>query len=54
MSRFPKLSETFVLNEMLALRQQGVAVEVFPLIKDRAAVIHPEAHRSKGDAGAMV
>ena len=43
MSRFPKLSETFVLYEMLALQQQGVAVEVFPLINERAAVMHPEA-----------
>lgn len=43
MSRFPKLSETFVLYEMLALQQQGVGVEVFPLINERAEVIHPEA-----------
>ncbi|MBK9715633.1 MAG: glycosyltransferase [Kouleothrix sp.] len=43
MSRFPKLSETFVLYEMLALQQQGVAVEVFPLINERASVVHPEA-----------
>lgn len=43
MSRFPKLSETFVLYEMLALQQQGVGVEVFPLINERAAVVHAEA-----------
>jgi glycosyltransferase involved in cell wall biosynthesis len=43
MSRFPKLSETFVLYEMLALQQQGVAVEVFPLINERASVMHDEA-----------
>jgi colanic acid/amylovoran biosynthesis glycosyltransferase len=45
MSRFPKLSETFVLYEMLALQQQGVAVEVFPLINEHASVIHPEARQ---------
>ena len=45
MSRFPKLSETFVLYEMLALQQQGVAVEVFPLINERASVMHPEARQ---------
>ncbi|KPV54241.1 colanic acid biosynthesis glycosyl transferase [Kouleothrix aurantiaca] len=43
MSRFPKLSETFVLYEMLALQQQGVDVEVFPLINERAKVVHAEA-----------
>ena len=43
MSRFPKLSETFVLYEMLALQQQGVGVEAFPLINERAKVIHAEA-----------
>jgi colanic acid/amylovoran biosynthesis glycosyltransferase len=43
MSRFPKLSETFVLYEMLALEQHGVDVEVFPLINERAKVMHDEA-----------
>jgi glycosyltransferase involved in cell wall biosynthesis len=43
MSRFPKLSETFVLYEMLALQQQGVGVEIFPLINERANVMHEEA-----------
>lgn len=32
MSRFPKLTETFVLFEMMAVEQQGVRVEVFPLL----------------------
>lgn len=40
MSRFPKLSETFVLYEIDALRRQGVVVEVFPLIAERAEVMH--------------
>ena len=43
MSRFPKLTETFVLYEMLALQQQGVGVEIFPLINERARVMHEEA-----------
>src|SRR5690349_13628991 len=43
MSRFPKLSETFVLYEMLALQQQGASVEIFPLINERASVLHEEA-----------
>ncbi|EMI16421.1 glycosyl transferase, group 1 family protein [Rhodopirellula maiorica SM1] len=32
MSRFPKLTETFVLFEILAVQQQQVQVEIFPLI----------------------
>jgi len=43
MSRFPKLTETFVLYEMLALQQQGVGVEIFPLINERTNVMHEEA-----------
>ena len=43
MSRFPKLSETFVLFEMIALEAEGATVELFPLIRERADVIHPEA-----------
>jgi len=43
MSRFPKLTETFVLYEMLALQQQGVGVEIFPLINERATIMHEEA-----------
>ena len=43
MSRFPKLSETFVLGEILALERRGVRVEVYPLLRERPAVRHPEA-----------
>jgi len=43
MSRFPKITETFVLSEMLALAEQGVRVEVFPLLREVEAVEHPEA-----------
>jgi glycosyltransferase involved in cell wall biosynthesis len=43
MSRFPKLSETFVLYEMLAVERLGVAVDVYPLLRERASVVHPEA-----------
>jgi glycosyltransferase involved in cell wall biosynthesis len=43
MSRFPKLTETFVLDEILELERRGVAVEVFPLWRERADVIHAEA-----------
>lgn len=45
MSRFPKLTETFVLYEMLALEERGVAVEIFPLLRQREEVRHAEAER---------
>ncbi len=43
MSRFPKLTETFILYEMLAMQQQGIQVEVYPLLREREEVVHPEA-----------
>jgi colanic acid/amylovoran biosynthesis glycosyltransferase len=43
MSRFPKLTETFILYEMLAMQQQGIQVEVYPLLREREKVMHPEA-----------
>jgi glycosyltransferase involved in cell wall biosynthesis/peptidoglycan/xylan/chitin deacetylase (PgdA/CDA1 family) len=44
-SRFPKLTETFVLYEMIALEELGVAVELYPLLRARQRVAHPEADR---------
>jgi len=43
MSRFPKLTETFVLYEMLALAELGLKVEVFPLLRERETAVHAEA-----------
>ena len=43
MSRFPKLSETFVLNEILAVERLGVDVALYPLIRERADRLHPGA-----------
>lgn len=45
MSRFPKLTETFILYEILALEALGVSVEVYPLLREGERVIHPEAAR---------
>lgn len=42
MSRFPKITETFILYEMLAMEQQEVAVDVYPLRRERTKVMHPE------------
>jgi glycosyltransferase involved in cell wall biosynthesis len=42
-SRFPKLTETFVLFEILGLERSGAEVKFFPLLRERAEVVHPEA-----------
>ena len=43
MSRFPKLTETFILYEIIALEKQGIKVEIFPLLREHAKTIHKEA-----------
>jgi glycosyltransferase involved in cell wall biosynthesis len=43
MSRFPKLTETFVLYEMSAVEAEGSRVEVYPLQNQREATMHAEA-----------
>jgi glycosyltransferase involved in cell wall biosynthesis len=43
MSRFPKLSETFILGEIQAVEEQGLRVELFPLLREREDVVHSEA-----------
>ena len=43
MSRYPKLTETFILYEILAVEKQGVSVEIFPLLRERQSVVHPDA-----------
>ena len=43
MSRFPKLTETFVLYEMLELRRRGFRIVVFPLRLEQPDKTHPEA-----------
>ncbi len=42
MSRFPKLSETFILNEILTVASLGVPIEVYPLLRERQRTVHPE------------
>ena len=48
MSRFPKLTETFVLGEILAVERRGVPVDLYPLLRERAPVVHSEAARLVG------
>ncbi len=42
MSRFPKITETFVLFEMQAMEREGVRIEVYPLLRARNTGTHPE------------
>lgn len=42
-SRFPKISETFILREMIAVEQKDWEISLFPLILETPTVIHPEA-----------
>ena len=44
MSRFPKLTETFILYEILTIQEEGVEVEIYPLIREKATVVQDEAH----------
>jgi glycosyltransferase involved in cell wall biosynthesis len=42
MSRFPKITETFVLFEMQAIEREGVEIELYPLLRARNTGTHPE------------
>lgn len=41
--RFPRLSETFILHEVLELRRQGLPVQLLAVMDPHEAVVHPEA-----------
>ena len=43
MTWFPKLTETFVLDEIRAVEQCGAAVEIFSLLRKKGEPVHPEA-----------
>lgn len=43
MSRFPLLSETFILREMIGMDKLGFEIALYPLICQDQAVIHEEA-----------
>ncbi len=41
LNRFPRLTQTFVLNEILELERQGIEVEVFSLLRPPPELRHP-------------
>ena len=49
LKKFPKLSETFVLNEILALEEHGVEVDVFSLSMPDETRIHGGVGRLRGE-----
>lgn len=48
LSKFPVVTETFVLNEMLWLEKHGLRVEVFPLLRMKKQVLHAGARHFLG------
>jgi colanic acid/amylovoran biosynthesis glycosyltransferase len=42
-SRFPKVTETFILREIQALERQGQPVRLVPLLRQHDAVVHADA-----------
>lgn len=46
--RFPALSETFVLNEILEVEAQGLKVEIFSLLQPRDPRYHPGVAKLSG------
>ncbi|HKF86134.1 MAG TPA: glycosyltransferase, partial [Candidatus Limnocylindrales bacterium] len=48
MSRFPKLTETFVVAEILGMEAAGVDVSIHPLLRYREPVVQPDAARLAG------
>lgn len=45
MSRFPKLTETFVLYELVTLERLGFNISLYPLIRERESVRHAEVEK---------
>ena len=42
-SRFPAITETFILYEIIELERRGINVEVFSLLRQREPIMHREA-----------
>jgi colanic acid/amylovoran biosynthesis glycosyltransferase len=45
MSRFPKLTETFILAELEAMDRAGVEIELYPLLRQTGEPVQPAAER---------
>lgn len=45
LKRFPRMSETFILHEMLALESQGVQLHVYSMMNPCEAIVHEDVAR---------
>ncbi len=43
LSRFPLITETFILREVIEMERQGQPVRLVPLLEEHPQVVHPEA-----------
>ena len=43
LSRFPLITETFILREVIEMERQGQPVVLVPLLREEPAVVHAEA-----------
>jgi len=50
LKRFPRLSETFILNEILELERAGVEVTIFCVLKPNECRFHPQVAELKAKA----
>jgi len=48
-SRYPKVTETFILREMLELERTGCRIDLFSLQRERQQVVHPEASQLQAE-----
>jgi colanic acid/amylovoran biosynthesis glycosyltransferase len=48
LKRFPSLSQTFILNEILELEREGVALEIFSLLEPNDALRHDMIRHVRG------
>ena len=46
---WPRLSQTFVVNEILALERLGVSLRVFSLVRSRETLVQPQVARVRAD-----
>src|SRR5262245_25538310 len=49
LKKYPRLSETFILNEILELERQGVEITIFSLRRPDDGRFHPGVCRLKGN-----
>src|SRR5918992_2562678 len=45
---YPRFSETFILNELLELERQGVALRIFSLREPNDGIVHGEVELVRG------